>query len=1183
MNCSSCGSPNQAGRKFCGQCGQPLAVTCAACGSANAPTERFCGECGSALSAATPVVGGVTAPTASRPAESQPVAERRHVSVLFADLVGFTALGERRDPEAVRELLTRYFDTAREIVERYGGVVEKFIGDAVMAVWGTPVAHEDDAERSVRAGLELVEAVRGLGAEVGLSDLELRAGVLSGEAAVTLGATNQGMVAGDPVNTASRLQAAAEPGTVLVGESTYQAASGAIVFEPAGEHDLKGKALPVPAWRAIRVVAKRGGAGRSENLEPPFVGREEELRLLKDLFHTTSREGRPRLVSLIGQAGLGKSRLAWEYYKYVDGVLELVYWHQGRSPAYGEGITFWALGEMVRRRAGVAETDDEPTTRARVGETLAEFVPDDVERRWIEPKLLHLLGVEDTRTADRDELFAAWRTFFERVAARAPVVMLFEDLHWADVGLLDFIEHLLEWARNSPIYIVTLARPELLEKRPSWGAGQRSFISLPLERLTDAQMRELLMGFVPGLPGTTVQSILERAEGVPLYAVEIVRMLLQQGRLAMAEGKYQLIGDVSHLEVPETLQSLIAARLDSLDAEDRALVQAAAVLGQSFTVAALAAVSGVPADDLEAPLRDLVRRDLLSIDRDPRSPERGQYVFVQSLIREVAYGTLANRDRRSRHLAAARYFESLGDEELAGALATHYVDAYTAAPDGDEGRALAAQARIALRAAAERASALHSYGQALAYLRQARDVTTEPADLAELLERSGTAAWLAGLYAEAEPTLEESISLYRSVGDGSGAARAAARLGLSQMFRGQTNLATSTMEAAVGQLETTDSDPAVVTLHAALARGYLLAGQVERALEMSERTLVAAERLDLVPDIADLLTTRASILQSRGRLREAVVVFRGVQDLARAHDLAVVDLRATSNLSFLQVSTDPRAGLETARAGLEKARRIGQKTWVNLIAGNGTYCALRVGEWDWALELLDELLAAGADDFTFGDLMSTRLIILGLRGDTGDEGKAELVSRTAHLQDPQVDDQIVLHDAWRAFASAEYLAAYRMLMDAPMDAPEIAYSAALRLPLAARCAAWSGDVHGVRTALSTLEVRGVHGDAIEASRQTMEASAAALEGRPAEALAAFRDAIRRWQELGLPFEMALCMTDLVVLMGRDRPETAAAETEAREILGSLGATTVLARLDSAPSSASAAAPPPERQAAPTPS
>jgi len=341
--CANCGTENEAGRKFCKECAAPLAIACSSCGAANSPDAKFCGEC------ASPLQGAVSVPPAAQAApptgQPGPVAERRLVSVLFADLVGFTPFSEERDPEAVRELLTRYFDLARLAIERHGGTVEKFIGDAVMAVWGAPVAREDDAERAVRAALEIIDAMTALG-----PGIEARAGVLTGETAVTLGAVGQGMVAGDLVNTASRLQSVAAPGTVLVGETTMRAASAAIAFEPVEAQELKGKSSPVPAWRALRVVAQRGGQGRGDALEPPFVGRDDELRLLKDALHATGRERRVRLVSISGPAGIGKSRLAWELEKYIDGVVEDIYWHRGRSPSYGEGIAFWALGEMVRRR-----------------------------------------------------------------------------------------------------------------------------------------------------------------------------------------------------------------------------------------------------------------------------------------------------------------------------------------------------------------------------------------------------------------------------------------------------------------------------------------------------------------------------------------------------------------------------------------------------------------------------------------------------------------------------------------------------------------------------------------------------------------------------------------------------------------------------------------------------------------
>ena len=669
MICTSCATENEAGRRFCKECGMPLSAACANCGAPNTPDAKFCGDCGARLSdGAHSANAGPQALQAAPVAPPLPVAERRLVSVLFADLVGFTTLAEGRDPEETRELLSRYFDLAREVIERHGGTVEKFIGDAVMAVWGAPIAREDDAERAVRAALTLVDAVNGLG-----PGIAARVGVLTGEAAVTLGARGEGMVAGDLVNTASRLQSVAPQGGVLVGETTERSTNRAIQYEPAGEQLLKGKTTPVAAYRAVRVVAEVGGKNRAGGLEPPFVGRDDDFRLLKDLFHATGRDKRPRLVSVMGPAGIGKSRLAWEFSKYTDGLIEDTYWHSGRAPSYGEGVTFWPLSEMVRGRAELAEGDDEATTRRKIHDSVATWIGDEDERRWVEQALLALLGQGEPLPGGRDELFSAWRTFFERIAAHGTTVLLIEDLQWADPGVLEFIDHLLDWTKSLPIFVITLSRPELLERRPDWGAGRRNFVSLALEPLPGDDMRTLLQGLAPDLPEAIRQTIVKRADGIPLYAVEMIRMLVADGRLVERDGGYVPVGDVSDVPVPETLTALIAARLDGLDAAARIIVQDAAVLGQSFTLAGIAAVSGAGEKAVADTLGDFVRRELLTVNADPRSPERGQYSFVQSLIREVAYNQLSRQERKTRHLAAARWFETLGDDELAGALAGHYV------------------------------------------------------------------------------------------------------------------------------------------------------------------------------------------------------------------------------------------------------------------------------------------------------------------------------------------------------------------------------------------------------------------------------------------------------------------------------------------------------------------------------
>ncbi len=561
MRCTACGADNELGRKFCGECGAPLARTCPACGSPNPSPVKFCGECGNPLTE--------TAAPAPQPAVAvAPSAERRLVSVLFADLVGFTTLSEGRDAEEVRELLGRYFDTCRTLIERYGGTVEKFIGDAVMAVWGAPVATEDDAERAVRAALELTAAVAAMGEEAKVPELRARAGVLTGEAAVNIGAVGQGMVAGDMVNTASRIQSAAEPGAVYVGESTKRSTDATIVFEPAGEHELKGKVGLTPLWRAVRVIAGARGTLKSTGLEPPFVGRDRELRMIKELFHASADEGKAHLVSVTGVAGIGKSRLSWEFYKYFDGLQLVSLYHRGRCISYGEGVAYWALAEMLKMRCRIAEEEDPASASAKLRSTLDSFVAEPEERKWIEQRLAHLLGLEERAAADKEDLFAAWRLFFERMAEQDPVVMIFEDLQWADAALLDFIEYLLEWSRNHRIFVLTLGRPELAEHRPSWGAGKRNFTSLYLEALSEEPMRGLLSGLVPGLPDEVGAQILERAQGVPLYAVETVRMLLDRGLLHQEGNVYRPTGPIEKLEIPETLHALIAARLDGLTPEE---------------------------------------------------------------------------------------------------------------------------------------------------------------------------------------------------------------------------------------------------------------------------------------------------------------------------------------------------------------------------------------------------------------------------------------------------------------------------------------------------------------------------------------------------------------------------------------------------------------------------------------
>ena len=1153
MICSNCGTDNRVGAKFCTECASRLSATCPACGAPNPPGAKFCAEC------ATPLATGADPRRAPERTPSMPpaAAERRVVSVLFADLVGFTTFAEGRDAEAVRETLTAYFDLATEVVTRYGGTIEKFIGDAVMAVWGTPTAHEDDAERAVRAALDLLDGVASLGAKVGI-ELQARGGVLTGEAAVTLGATNQGMVAGDLVNTASRLQSVAPPGTVLVGDATRHAAGAAISFDPAGETVLQGKVAPVPAFRALRVVADRRGSGRGEAIEPPFVGRADELRLLKEQFHGTGRERRARLVSLVGQAGIGKSRLAWELEKYLDGVVETVWWHRGRSPAYGEGVTFWALGEMIRRRAGLAEGDDEPTTRAAVAAMLARHVEDGDERTWIEPRLLALLGLEAAPPGGRPELFAAWRTLFERIAANGTVALVFEDLQWSDDGLLDFIEHLLDWSGSHPIFVVTLARPELLDRRPGWGTDRRGAIAMRLEPLARDAMRELLDGLVPGLPDATAERILARADGIPLYLVETVRMLVADGRLVAGDGAYRPLGDLGDVDVPATLQALVAARLDALPPSDRSLLQEAAVLGQSFTVAGLAAVSGEDPESLGPRLASLGRREILVIETDPRAPTRGQYAFVQALIREVAYATLARRDRRARHLAAARHFESLGDEELAGALATHYLAAYRAAPEGPEGEAAAAQARVSLRAAADRAESLGALGQAIDWLRAGIDVAASPRDRAELVERRGWTEALATRYDEAEAALAEAAGAWRDLGDRPAALHATALLAQVQLSAARIGRALETVEAARSEVEALKADPAaavgVAVFSEAYGRAAFRSERYSVAVEWSDRALALAEpnRLDEV--VAMALITKGSSLVHLDRYREGIAILNGGYLDARAHSNHVAALRAGVNLAAMQMDVDPRLSLEWTLDGVATARRLGLSAFAAYQAGN-LGGAVRTGAWDVIATTIAELGEMIRDESTAQWISDMGRWPGTWRGEDLGDRPAALLREAEKAGDPQsivnacewlLEAAVVRED----FASAAGFGR-RML--------EHGFTNSNSRFIVGRAALHLGDRALVDRVLATLEPS--PGGACDADLAALKAGRAALDGRRDEALAGYRLALGTYRELGLRFDIARTGLDMAALIGPSEPAVRVAAAEARAILIELAATPLLARLD----------------------
>ncbi len=986
--CSACGEDNRPGRRFCAQCGAPLELRCSACQAVNLPGERFCGECGSPLLGdAVPPALGLGGTGGAAPAT--PVSERRLVSVLFADLVGFTTFSEHRDPEEVRDLLSHYFDRCRSLIERYGGTVEKFIGDAVMAVWGTPVAREDDAERAVRAALGLTQAVRTLAEEVEMPELRVRAGVLTGNAAVEIGAEGEGMVLGDTVNTASRLQSVAAPGTVLVDDVTRRASEAAIAYEDGGTHQVKGREQPVHAWTALRVVAGAGGARRSAGLEAPLVGRARELGLIIDTFEATSEEGGARLVTVTGEAGSGKSRLLWEFFKYTDGIERYVRWHQGRCLSYGEGVAYWALAEMVRTRAGILEEEEAAMARRKLRDAVEEHVPDERERRLVEPRLAHLLGLEQRTAADRADLFSGWRLFFERIADTEPVVLAFEDLQWADSGLLDFIDYLLEWSAEHPIFILALGRPELLRARPEWSS------MIALAPLDDDSMTELLGGLVPGLPDELVARIRRRAEGVPLYAVETVRMLLDRGLLVQEGARYVVTGDVSDMAIPETLQALVASRMDNLSGAERSLLQDAAVIGQSFTPAMLAAVSERAPAEIARVLDSLVNKQVLGYVDDPRSPERGQYVFLQALLHSVALSTLSRRDRKARHLAVARHLRGTWGEEggeIAEVLASHYLDAVEADPEAADVPEIRAAACQTLEEAGRRAMSLAALPEARRLFEQATGLAGDPGVRGRLLRESGKAAQQHGDLMEGLKMLDEATDLLNQAGLGSEAAHVAGLAGAAAGEMGLHDEARRRVAAAYEAAKDGDDEVAIADLASQLSRIAFMAGDRDEALRLADQALTIADGQRLGEILVECLVTKANSLAELGRPAESTALMTYALKTAVEQDLGAVAGRAYYNLAD-NVMAEGR--FEEARGllgkGLELARRRGDHQLERSLNAQGLIVMVALGEWDEALTLAETLTARGDDVWSAQVIVSVPVI----HSSRGDVGPLEAITGTA--------------------------------------------------------------------------------------------------------------------------------------------------------------------------------------------
>jgi class 3 adenylate cyclase/predicted ATPase len=1163
------------GAKFCTECGSSLATTCPQCGHVTAPGQNFCSECGAALAprSGPAQVGGRSATEfmpAARPAASglrRDTAELRTVSVLFVDLVGYTSLSERLEPEDVRDLLGHYFDAARRIVDRHGGTIEKFIGDAVMAVWGTPVAREDDVERAVRAALELVDAVAALRHDARAPELQARAGVVTGQAALLV-KPEEGVVVGDRVNTAARVQAAAEPGTVLVDDITRQVTSTAIAYQDAGHHELKGKAEPVHLWRALEVLAGAPGVDR-EGLRARFVGRDADLRLVKELFHAGVSRRSVRLVAVSGAAGVGKSRLRAEFLDYLMQLPHRVLWHPGRCLPYGDGVAYWALAEMVRHRLGLPEDAPEEETRAKLAAGLSTWIDDPAERSFISLRLGILLGVAEPGPS-REELFAGWRLFFERLSEHDPVVMAFEDMHWADDGLLDFLEYLLDWSTQHAIFILILARPELAERRPGWPAGHRGAAVGYLDPFGDKAMEQLLDS-VATLPIEAKQRIISHAEGIPLYAIETVRALVDRGALVERDGALVLSGELGELDVPPSLISLLGARLDALAPDERELVKTMSVFAGNFPLAAVEALSGLPAAAADPILTGLVRKQVLTIRGDPLSPDRGQYRFAQLLLRTVAYDMLTRRERQTRHLAAAEYlsraFANQG-EDVAEVVAVHYLQAYRCAAPGEDAERLRIEAVTALRRGAQRAAAVGAPQTAERAYRKALELAAKGEERVELLSAAADMALVDGRYEDALELFEDAAATLSELGRERDAARLGSGIGQALFRGGRASEAIERLQHALSLLGPGHEDAAVARMNVQLGVAMLDTGRLREAFEPLDRALELAQAHELPGELASALAFKAQLCVATGRVYEARILFDGAAELCEQQKLTnqLVSIQLNSG-DFLK-RFDLPGSVERARDALDTARRIGSRYYESLAASNLMRAWENAGEWD-ELERLGTELLAGSDARPGAEPLHLELAILAaLRGDI--DPARDHLTRILAWSTSQNNQLRWLYGACHAtiaVAAGEFtdaLEAGGIEEIVQTDGPS-SQASRIGFPAAVDAALALGRLADVEHLLSLLADRpaGQVPPYLRAHLARGRGLLARARGETAAAEAQLGAAIEGFRSLGFPYWVASAQTDLADLLVHDKraDEASSLLDEARAAFSRLGAVPALQRAD----------------------
>jgi len=1091
---------------------------CRACGEENPERARFCLSCGEVL------------------AEGAPAGEERKVvSVLFVDLVGFTDRSDRADPEDVRATLRPYHERVKADIERFGGTVEKFIGDAVMAVFGAPVAHEDDAERALRSGLRILETIEELRTE-GL-DVAVRAAVTTGEAVVALGARaerGEGIVAGDVVNTAARLQSAAAVGTVIADETTMRSAEGAISFEALEAVAAKGKSAPIPVWR---VVQARSRVGEPETpTRTPFVGREHEHAVLFETFLRVERESAPQLVTVVGEAGVGKSRLVAELRSALDDRPELVTWRHGRCLPYGEGITFWALGEVVKAEAGILESDDQDEAAGELEQCVAALVDDASEREWFASRLAPLVGVAGEGGAvGRDESFTAWRRFLEAMAARRPLVVVVEDLHWADEALLDFLEHLLDWAAPVPLLVLSTARPEVYDRRPGWSGGKRNATTVALSPLSAEETARLLQGLLERalLPAETQASILERAGGNPLYTEQFARMLSERG-------------DGGELPLPETVQALIAARLDTLSPELKGLLHDASVVGRTFWTGAVAAIGQRERDGVLGGLRELVRREFIRPARVSSVKGEEEFSIWHALVRDVAYQQIPRAPRAQKHGAAAAWIEESAQERVsdhAEILVHHYEQALELSRAAGEDRPELRDALVRfLLVAGDRAMRLDIAAAEAAY-RRTLELSTDGAEHAAVLVKLAGALQEQGRLPDAEHAYEEALPALRAAGDEHAAALAMVGLARALWRHGQTARARELTREAIPILER-QPGPELLLAYERAAGEDAMGGRPREALSWAEKGIALADELGVENVVRHL--------QFRGLARIELGDVAGLADMRDALDLSLrlgLGIETATSYGNLGESVTPyegvTPGLELVEASLDFARRCGLKHHEMWIRTSRMWFLYELGHWDELLLEADELIVwdrqhGGGTQIEVNALINSAPALTQRGGlDVTRRNVAIFLPRAREVGDPQTLIPAVVEAAFVYAVGGEFEEALALAREFERLARGRQMDRYAGLPTVLRICLAAGElslaqslVDGATDAADSPMSRHV--------TTTGRAILAEAHGSTEEAAILYAEAAAGWDEWGSVPERAYALLGL----GRCGDEAAAREAEA---------------------------------------